>query len=200
MNFLGKQPKQTSTRFLNYKTDRRMWQRIPANFPLVFLNEAQQEFPGKISNISAGGLCFLTKNPPSMGEFIICYVEKIGRISGTVVRRQNHLVCVRADTAASKRDKLADLLTYIANKDKYQLDEARRAPRESTGQTGRTIVETEDGRICRCMITDMSFVGAALTTKDARPLIGEVVKVGQQRGRIARYFDKDGFAVDFTRK
>ncbi len=186
----------TLTRSSILRAEKRRWQRVNLKLPLTFMDEDGYEHSGKTINICGGGMMFRTKEPPFRGARLICYVEQIGRMSGHVVRSSMGFVSVVSDAPFTKRDRLVDLLTWLANKDKLQLEEERRSSR--TAGTGETTVRTVEGREIRCHIMDMSFVGVALATSDNRPLIGERVQIGSQRGRVARYL-AEGFAVDFTR-
>lgn len=184
------------TRSTLVRTERRRWRRVNLKLPMSFMDENGDEHKGKTLNISGGGLMFRTNDPPFRGTRIVCYVEQIGRMSGHVIRSSMGFVSIVSDAPFTKRDRLVDLLTWIINKDRLELDEERRSTRAPG--VGVVIVRTEDGRELHCHVMDMSFVGVALATADARPLIGERVQVGSQRGRIARYLP-EGFAVDFTR-
>lgn len=178
------------------RVERRRWQRILISLPLSFLDESGRENKGHTINISGGGLLFQTETPPFRGDRLVCYVENIGRMSGHVVRSCAGEVALISDAPFMKRDRIVDMLTWLANKEKLKLPEERRASR-TTGSSS-VLVLTKDGQELRCHVMDMSFVGVALATSDKRPLIGDPVQVGSQRGRVARYLP-EGFAVDFTR-
>jgi PilZ domain. len=186
----------TLTRSSILRKERRRWQRVNLKLPMSFMDEDGYEHAGRTINLSGGGLMFRTKEPPFRGARLVCYIEQVGRMSGHVVRSSMGFVSLVSDAPFTKRDRLVDLLTWLANKDQLELTEERRSSR--TPGTGLIIVQTKDGREMRCHVMDMSFVGVALATSDQRPLIGELVQVGSQRGRVARYLP-EGFAIDFTR-
>lgn len=178
------------------RVEKRGWQRVHVSLPLSFLDEGGREYKAETLNIGGGGVLFRTDHPPYRGDRLVCYIEQLGRMSGHVVRSCAGEVALVSDAPFVKRDRLVDLLTWLANKDKLDLDEERRSPR--TTSTNTVLVLTKGGRELRCHVMDMSFVGVALATSEERPLIGDPVQVGSQRGRVARYLP-EGFAVDFTR-
>ena len=178
------------------KQDRRRWTRVDLNLPLRFLSESGHEVTGETINVSGGGVLFRTQSPPFRGERIVCYISELGRMRGHVVRSSAGEVAVISDAPFTKRDRVADQLTWLYNKSSLKLDEERRASRE--GGSGLILVQCEDGRELRCHVMDMSLVGVALATTNQRPLLGERVQVGTQQGKVARFLP-EGFAVDFTR-
>ncbi len=186
------------TRSVLFRTEKRRWKRVSLQLPVTFLDETGLEHRGETINIGAGGLLFQTSHPPFRGQRVICYIDGVGRISGHVVRSAAGQVAIVSDAPFTKREKLADLLTWLANKDVLGLEEERRSTR-TTARLGVVLVQTQDGRELRCHVIDMSFVGVALATSDKFPLVGDMVQVGSQQGRVARYL-AEGFAVDFTRR
>ncbi len=99
------------------------------------------------------------------------------------------------NASARKRDKLASILTWLANKDELNLPEDRRFDR-FVPKNPLTRIVLEDGREYACRIVDVSLSGAALKT-DVRPAMGTPVKLGKMRARIVRHFD-GGIAVEFA--
>ncbi len=179
------------------RKDRRRWQRVAVQLPMRFMLENGEECAGETVSASGGGFSFRSDRALHRGERLIAYIESLGRISGIVVRAERGIAVVESDASPARRDKLADQLTWLTNKDKLGLDEERRAERVQGGGTVKAILE--DGREISCQVIDMSFVGAGLATRDKRPMVGETVKLGPQTGRVARYLP-EGFAVDFTRR
>jgi len=96
---------------------------------------------------------------------------------------------------ASKKDKLAAQLTWLANKHELDLPEDRRhervAPRNPT-----SVLQLTDGRQYQCRIIDLSLSGAAIEI-DVKPAIGVQVMLGTMRGQIVRHFE-DGVAIEFA--
>ena len=95
-----------------------------------------------------------------------------------------------------KRDRLADAITWRFNMERLGLDEDRAAPRKP-GQ-GRAQLRLKDGVVIQADVIDVSISGAAFACLE-RPRIGEPVKIGEMKGRVARWLE-NGFAVSFDAK
>jgi hypothetical protein len=95
-----------------------------------------------------------------------------------------------------KRDKLADTLTWLANRHVLSLDEDRRHLRRTPKRSETTIV-LADGTSHTVRVIDMSLSGAAIAT-NLRPPIGSPVRLGRLGARIVRHFD-DGIGIEFMR-
>ena len=174
--------------------DRRNWVRVKHSLDLKFLTEDGTEHTGRTLNISCNGMLFRAGMPLSPGENLVCYIENLGRLSGHVLRSRHGVVAFRFNIPENKRDRLADQITWLINKERLGLDEERRSERHASSDAVQ--VQRTDGKIIQCHICDISLTGVALRTSAKRPLVGDKVKVGAKSGIVARYI-KDGFAVDF---
>lgn len=176
--------------------ERRRWKRVDMTLSMRFLDERGRECEGETLNVSGGGIMFSTPTPPLRGDRVVCYLEDLGRVSGHIVRSQSGICALVSDAPLLKRDRFTDQITWHMNKRRLGLTEERRAERQPGG--GAVIVKASDGREIKCHVLDMSLVGVGLATKYPKPMLGEIVQVGPQKGRVARYLP-EGFAVDFTR-
>lgn len=177
-----------------YRRDRRMHVRARLAIPLKFMTEADLHGTGKTLNVSGNGIQFVTRETLNRGDYLICYLKDLGRLSGYVTRSQGGKVSLVFDASAMKRDRIADQLTWLLNKDKLGLSEDRRSERHAA--SGELIVTCQDGRTMSCQVVDMSLVGVGLHTQDPRPFIGERVTFGNKSGTVARFIE-GGFAVEF---
>ncbi len=94
-----------------------------------------------------------------------------------------------------RRDKLASVLTWLANRHELNLPEDRRHERFIPKNPVTRIV-LPDGTAYMCHILDISLSGAALSCP-ARPPIGTELGLGKMRGRVVRHLE-DGLAVEFA--
>ncbi len=85
-----------------------------------------------------------------------------------------------------KRDKLADQLTWFANRDAVELPEDRRHER-IVPLMQRTLLRLPDGRETLVKIRDLSLSGVGLET-DARPPAGARITVGATPAVVVRHF------------
>lgn len=175
--------------------DRRKFRRVILEADARCMWARGVEFNAKTVDLAAGGLSLKSDQPFEIGENLVIYVDGLGRLAGHVARKTAFGFAVSFDLTALKRDKLADQLTWIVNKEALHLHDDRSATRRNVG--GSLLVTLENGVAAQCDVVDLSLTGVGLRADGVRPPIGATVKVGRKLGRCTRYFE-DGFAVEFT--
>lgn len=176
-------------------TDRRRHRRVQWQVRVRGLTGSGEEFTCNTVDVAAGGLRINLARPMTMGENLVLYVDGIGRVEGTVSRILNEFGYAVAFTVpARKRDKIADLLTWLINKDRLGLTDERESERRPGG--GQVVAKYGRGMSIACAVADVSIFGVALKTAGPRPMIGDRVQIGERAGTCVRYID-GGFAVDF---
>lgn len=163
--------------------DRRLHQRIPVKLGGRFLLEGD-DYPLISVNVSCGGGLFRAKTVPPKTARIVCYLNELGRISGHVVRADGETFAVEFEATDRKRDKLADQLMWIMNKDKYGFKEVREAPRFAGGK--EAVVIRANGQKLKCRVLDLSVSGAAFEFTGPAPFLGERVIAGRLHGIVVR--------------
>ena len=94
-----------------------MWQ-----VPVRGLTGEGEEFACNTVDVCAGGLRINLARPLAKGENLVLYIEDIGRVEGVVVRVLNEIgYAVEFRVPPRKRDKIADALTWLVNKDRLGL-------------------------------------------------------------------------------
>lgn len=177
--------------------ERRRHRRVRLAAPGRGLAPSVGEFGCTLVDISPGGARMASKTPPEAGERVVLLFDGIGRMEGEVVRAGKAGFVVRLSTTSQrKRDRLADAITWRFNMERLGLNEDRAAPRK-LGQ-GRAQIRLKDGVMIQADVIDVSITGAAFACLE-RPRIGEPVKIGEMRGRVARWLD-NGFAIAFDEK
>lgn len=175
--------------------DRRRHRRVLWQVPVRGLTGSGEEFTCNTIDVCAGGIRINLARPLEKGENLVLYVEDIGRVEGVIVRVLNEVgYAVEFRVPQRKREKIADALTWLVNKDKLgltdeRIDEHRSAP-------GQVIAIHGKGISIACAVADVSLFGVALKTAGPRPMIGDRVQIGERAGTCVRYID-GGFAVDF---
>jgi hypothetical protein len=153
------------------------------------------EFEASTVDVCAGGLRVRIGRQLGIGEPLVLYLEDVGRVEGVVVRKLAESdYAVEFRVPGRKRDKIADQLTWLINRDRLGLAEERVAERRSAA--GQIIATYGDNQMVACAISDVSVFGVALRTSGQRPMIGDKVTVGERPGTCVRYIE-GGFAVDF---
>ncbi len=175
--------------------DRRRFSRVEINVLGRFMLENRREYPCQVINMSPGSAALISPVIGEVGERVVAYLDHIGRVEGQITREIDGGFAMTINASARKRDKLASILTWLANKDELNLPEDRRFDR-FVPKNPLTRIVLEDGREYACRIVDVSLSGAALKT-DVRPAMGTPVKLGKMRARIVRHFD-GGIAVEFA--
>lgn len=174
--------------------DRRKFRRVNWAVRVRGLTGAGEEFTCTTVDVAAGGLRINLARPLVKGENLVLYIDDIGRVEGTVARVLNEIgYAVQFTVPARKRDKIADMLTWLINKDRLGLTDEREAERRPGGGQ---VVARYSGVSIACAVADVSIFGVALKTAGPRPMIGDRVQVGERTGTCVRYIE-GGFAVDF---
>ncbi|WP_186386410.1 MULTISPECIES: PilZ domain-containing protein [unclassified Stappia] len=177
------------------QVDRRRHSRVPVHILGRFMLEDRREYPCQIIDMSPGGAALIAPVPARVGERVVAYVDHIGRIEGEVVREIEGGFAIRINATQRKRDKLANVLTWLANRDVLNLPEDRRHER-FTPKNPVTQIVLADGRSYKSLIIDVSLSGASLKT-EVKPEIGTAIGIGKMRARVVRHTE-DGIAVEFA--
>ncbi len=174
--------------------EQRRHRRVRLSAPGRGLAASVGEFACTLVDISPGGARVASKTPPKLGERVVLLFDGIGRMEGEVVRAGKAGFALRSNASSQrKRDRLADAITWRFNMERLGLNEDRAAPRKP-GQ-GRAQLRLKDGVVIHADVIDVSISGAAFACLE-RPRVGEPVKIGEMKGRVARWLD-NGFAVAF---
>ena len=175
--------------------DRRRHRRVPVEVVGRFMREDRQEYPCQVINMSAGGMALLAPVICDEGERIVSYLDNLGRIEGVVVRPFEGGFAVRILASLYKRERIANLLTWLINQKSLGLGEEckheRIVPRVSTSK-----LILPNGDVHSCRIIDVSLSGASVACS-VKPPIDTVVILGRMRGRIVRHHDQ-GIALQFV--
>ncbi|MDF2994956.1 MAG: pilus assembly protein PilZ [Xanthobacteraceae bacterium] len=176
--------------------ERRRHQRVRVALLGRFMLEDRREFPCQTINMSPGGVAISAPVIARVGERVVAYLDHVGRIEGVVVRQFDSGFAVSIWATLRRRDKLADQLTWLANRQLLGLPEDRRHERTTPRDTLSTVT-FPDGTEINCRVIDVSLSGAAVAS-DLRPAIGTIVMLGKTKGTVVRHIEQ-GFAVEFAR-
>ncbi len=158
--------------------------------------ENKQEFPCRTIDASPGGLLVTGPAKGSIGERVVFYFEELGRLEGMIVRYVDAGFAVALILPPAKRERVADLLTWMANSDTDEGVASRRHKRIAPKQK-HADMQVEDGRTLPVEIVDVSVSGVGLKSATV-PAVGLRVEIGRRSGRVVRQF-KGGLAVEFSR-
>ena len=176
--------------------DRRRFQRVQLSLLGRCMFNDQRECPCQLLEISPGDAAFVSPFCGEVGERVVAYVDDIGRVEGVILEQIEHGFVMSISASQRKRDKLADSLTWLANRHVLKLEEDRRHLRRTPKRSASTVV-LPDGTTQPVRVIDMSLSGCALST-DIRPPLGSPIKLGRLGARVVRHFD-DGIGIEFMR-
>ena len=176
------------------EAERRHDQRVEVCLLGRFMRSDRKEFDCESIDVSPNGVAFSSGAGVQPNERIVAYLNQIGRVEGRVARIFPGGFAIQMNVPATKRDKLATQLAWLANRQALGLPQDRRheriAPRDRY-----TILQLPNGREFTATLVDISMSGAALHV-DCEPPIGARVIVGAKPAEVVRHVNC-GIAVEF---
>jgi hypothetical protein len=176
-------------------TDRRRHQRVQVNILGRFMLEDRREYPCQVIDMSPGGMAMITPVTGKVGERVIAYLDHLSRVEGRIARLIDGGFAVELRNTARKRDKIANILTWLANREELNLPEDRRHDR-FVPKNPMTRMILPDGSEHPCRIVDVSLSGAAIAT-EVLPEAGDSITLGKMTARVVRRIE-GGIAVEFA--
>jgi len=178
----------------NKPLERRRHQRVEISLLGRYMLEDKREFPGVTTDMSPGGLACIASARGTVGERVVVYLDQIGRVEGKIVRYTDRGFALALTLPYAKREKIANQLTWLINRDILGLPEDRRFERIVPLRLHAILrLNGEAEHVVK--LIDVSMAGAAINTP-LKPAIGTKVMLGQTSGEVIRLFD-GGFAVAF---
>ena len=174
--------------------DRRRHRRAPVSVFGRFMREDKQEYPCQVVNMSAGGMAMIAPVSVKDGERIVAYLDNLGRIEGIVVRSFEGGFAVRILASLYKRERIANLLTWLINQKSLGLGEERKHERIVPRINASKLI-MPNGDVHNCRVIDVSLSGASVACT-VKPPLGTMVILGRMRGRVVRYHEL-GIALQF---
>jgi hypothetical protein len=185
---------QQAVSFLQH--EKRRFQRVQLSLLGRCMFPDRRECPCQLIEISPGEATFISPFCSDDGARVIAYIDEIGRLEGEILERTDQGFVMAISASPRKRDKLADVLTWLANRQVLSLAEDRRHLRRTPKRSDATLV-LADGARHTVRVIDMSLSGAALST-NLRPPLGSPVRLGRLGARVVRHFE-DGVGIEFMR-
>ncbi len=176
--------------------ERRRHSRVGVKIDGRLMLEDKQEYPCETVDMSPGGVLLRTTARGRITEKVIAYLDHFGRIEGVIVRAMPDGFAMKVVLPAPKRDKVADLLTWLANQPDSGTLEDRRHKRIVPHKSD-TLLQLVSGSSLPARIIDISISGVGVAI-EKQPSIGARVVVGQTPGKVVRHFE-NGIAVEFLR-
>jgi len=175
--------------------ERRRHRRVAVNLFGRFMREDKQEYPCQVVNMSAGGMAMVAPVKCGDGERIVAYLDNLGRIEGVVVRSFEGGFAVRILASLYKRERIANLLTWLINQNALGLGEERKHDRIVPRINASKLI-MPNGDVHNCRVIDVSLSGASVACT-IKPPLGTMVILGRMRGRVVRHHEQ-GIAIQFV--
>lgn len=176
--------------------ERRRSQRVKVDLTGRYMLADRREFSCRTLDMSPGGVALIAPAQPRPGEPVVAYIDHIGRLEGHCVRLIENGFTMTVQGTIRRRDKIADQLTWFANRNTLGLPEDRRHER-FTLRNPRSTLTLPNGETIHARVLDVSLSGAAVQATE-KPPIGTPITLGRTNGRVVRHLET-GFAVEFTR-
>lgn len=177
--------------------ERRRHQRVRVTLLGRYMLADRREFPCQVFDMSPGGVGLHAPVKGAMGERVVLYLDQIGRVEGTITRTFETGFAIAMSNPVIKREKIADQLTWLANRNSLGMKEDRRHERIEPLSRRTTIIDS-GGREYPARLIDISMSGAAAQVEFSAPL-GTPVTIGKTPGRVVRVFE-GGVAIEFNRQ
>ncbi len=181
----------------NQETDNRIHERTELDLTVRFITREDLETTGTLIDISEGGLSMLTETEAQIGDPVIAYPDKLGRLTGKVVRKFDGGVAVQLEMSDKQREHLRKRIeSELSGVPYLRLLENRKHKRITLNLESECCVESSGERF-KCHIVDISETGSKIQA-DQSPEIGETVRVGSLHGVVRRHIT-EGFAIEFSK-
>lgn len=177
--------------------NKRNHRRRPLDVAVRFVTSADLESAGRLEDISEGGLRMKTAAAAEIGDTIIAYPEGLGRLTGTIIRKDAGEIAVAFDLSDNQRVYLAKRIESALTGIPYLKLLEKRAHQRLDLNIDSSVADTLTGETFECRIVNLSATGAQVQS-DYRPPVGSEVRIGEMRGNVVR-LDRDGFALAFER-
>jgi hypothetical protein len=174
--------------------DRRRHYRVAVTLLGRYMLPDQNEYPCQVLNISPGGLALSTPTTGEIGDRVVTYLDHIGRVEGIISRNYDGGFAVLFRVSERKRERIAEQLTWLANKGILSTVEDRRHERALPDQS-YSLLTLPNGQQVECTMLDVSVSGASVATPVV-PEVGSRVILGRTHGRVVRHHN-EGIAIEF---
>ncbi|HLH10634.1 MAG TPA: PilZ domain-containing protein [Methylovirgula sp.] len=174
--------------------ERRRHQRVTIALLGRYMLEDKREYTCQTANMSPGGVSVIAPVRGAIGERVVAYLDQIGRIEGRIVRHTERGFAMQLSLPYAKREKIANQLTWLANREALGMPEDRRHER-IVPHRRHAVLKIEGEREHVVKLIDVSVSGAAISTT-AQPAIGTKVLLGDTPGQVVRAFE-GGLGITF---
>jgi hypothetical protein len=161
-----------------------------------YITSGRAEYPLQTVDISAGGVAVFAPEIGDIGQSVVLYIDELGRLEGEIVRHIEGGFAVKVNATPARRDRLADQITWLANRALFDKNDGRHNDRVVPANPASKITFA-NGHELMVNVLEVSLSGATIECEIA-PQEGEIVIVGATKGRVLRV-QGEFFAMEFVR-
>jgi hypothetical protein len=183
---------------VNGSKEKRLFHRVQVSLEGRYMSlRSCEEFPCVTYEISPGDASIFAAVPPWPGDKVVLYLRDLGRFTGCALRSTEQGFEMSLQLTQKKQDRLADQLTWYANRSLFDLPERRRHDRLVPLME---LVELRliSGETHIVRIRNLSLSGVAIETDLVVPF-GEDVFIGRKAAKVVR-IEENGFACQFHKR
>jgi len=171
------------------------FQRVELTLQGRYMLRSRYEYPCQTFEMSPGDVSLFALVKGAPGEQVVLYLNQLGRFTGVVMRQTQTGFEMALELTTKKRDRLADQLTWFANRYALDMPEQRRHERFAPLMQ-RTLMRLPHGSEYIVKVRSLSLSGVAIET-DFKPGIGTRITLGSTPATVVRHFE-DGVACEFV--
>ena len=153
----------------------------------------RREFRCTIIDVALGGIALTGPERGAIGETVIVYSDRLGRVQGDIVRFLEGGFALKLTVTTWATEKLARRLSELQAHSAPISFPWRREPRIEPDDKVAPFNPPEGAE---CEVIDLSLTGADVKISQ-RPEVGALVQLGQLRGTVVRH-SESGVAIEFV--
>ena len=154
----------------------------------------RSEYRCTLIDVALGGIALSGPEAGSVGEPVVVYIDKLGRVQGNIVRYVDGgfaIALTSSDAAANKLAERLDRLKILDDEDGKDRRGDVRVPSSDLASTSVLHLGSS------CEIIDLSILGAEIKVDGQPPPIGAVLRLGKLSCRVVRH-SGNGVGVEFV--
>jgi PilZ domain len=175
-------------------SEKRRHRRIKTRLQARYMLPDLREFACLVIDVAEGGIALTGTLEGEIGDRIIVYIDRLGRVEGNIVRGFEGGFGVALTGSTLALQKFAQRLRLLEGDGLESQPADRRQDVRVNAEDLSSRVALADGT--ECEILDLSLSGAEIKLKK-RPAVGSTIKLGNLSGRVVRH-SEFGVAVEFV--
>jgi hypothetical protein len=157
--------------------------------------DTRQEFVGTLTAEPGGRIVVRADVRPEAASEIICYIETLGRITGSVSGAHPRGFTIELTGTASGVERIKTRIEWLRQHGTKAAEE-RKDVRFVPTRKATTLRTGPDAPASDAVIVDVSRSGVSVET-DLRPVVESIIYVGRRSARVVR-LTETGFAARFA--